>query len=192
MEPVSTLVLVAAFLAPATLTRRLIWEANSNISNAAKFIDEKHTAIALLPGVPTPVTRLVVHKVEQALTLSNREQLKREMKSYSLLSSGWGDANSAIPTSHSMEITLLLIDKLPARLPLPRPMLSHNGELGLYWDLQQGYAELGIERDGLVTFFSRESNGIERTEENLSIASISPAWFWEAIGHLDAALKVVA
>lgn len=192
MEPVSTLVLVAAFLAPATLTRRLIWEANSNISNSAKLVEKIHTSISLLPGVPAPVTRLVVHKVEQAPTLSNREQLKRETKAYSSLSSGWGDANSAIPTSHSMEITLQLIDKLPARLPLPRPMLSDNGELGLYWDLQHGYAELGIERDGLVTFFSRESNGSERIEENLSIASMNPAWFWEAIGHLDAALKVAA
>lgn len=192
MEPVSTLLLAAAFLAPAALTRRLTWEVTSKLGYEASHSYERHTFISLLPGVSVPVTSAVVHKVDQVPTISNREQLKREVKAYSSLNPGWCGINSAVPSPSAMDIALTLIDALPAQLPLPRPMLSFDGELALYWDLQHGYAEVGIERDGLVTFFRRESTGREYFDEDLSTASMNQAWFWRAVGHLDTTLKAAA
>lgn len=192
MEPISTLVLAAAFLAPAALTRRLIWETTPRLSSEANHADEKLTLIALLPGVTKSATSDLIHQIDASPALSTREQLKRETKSYSSLVAGWAGINSVVPSPSAMHIALGLIDSFPARLPLPRPMLSSDGELAFYWDLQHGYAELGIDKVGSVTFFSRASGGQERFEEQLSILGMSQSWFWEAIGHLDTTLKAAA
>ena len=192
MEPVSTLIFAAAFLVPAASTRRLAWEVNTKVAPEIVHVEESYTFKPLLPGVSAPSTNHVLYKPDSVPTISTREQLKRETKAYSSLKSGWDGPNSALPSAISMDIALRLIDGVPSRLPLPRPMLSFDGELGLYWDLRHGYAELGIERDGRISFFSRDSAGQERFDETLTPALLNQAWFWGAIGHLDTALKAVA
>ncbi len=192
MEPVSTLIVVAAFLIPAAPTRRLIWEESAEATPKVLHVEEKYTFKPLSPGVSNPSTNHLLYESSLVPTISGREQLRRETKTYSSLKPEWDGPDSALPSVLSMDTALRLIDGVPSRLPLPRPMLSFDGELGLYWDLQHGYAELSIERDGQISFFSRDSAGQERFDESLTPASLNQAWFWGAIGHLDTALKAVA
>lgn len=192
MEPVSTVILAIAFFAPATLTRRIIWEGSPTKSSEVMNIEKKYTAKPLLANTPTPVTSHLLYRPDAVPTLSMREQLKRETEAYSELKAGWDGPNSAVPSTLVIDLALQLIDGLPARLPLPRPMLSASGELGLYWDLELGYAELSVEPDGRISFFSREMNGKERFDEGLTPASLTQAWHWHAIGHLDAVWKAAA
>ena len=192
MEPVSTLIFAAAFLVPAASTRRLTWEMSTETSPKVVHVEERYTFKPLLPGATVPCTNHVLYKPDPVPTLSAREQLKRETKAYSSLKPGWDGPGSAVPSELSMDVALRMIDGLPARLPLPRPMLSFNGELGLYWDLQLGYAELSVEPDGLISFFSRDGAGKERFDEGLASTSLTQAWHWDAIGPLDTALKAAA
>ena len=192
MEPVSTLIFAAALLAPVIPTRRLIWDENSKTEPKAVRVGKIHTSISLLPGATAPATSKILYTPDVIPTLSVRESVKREMKVYSMLKEGWDGPDSLPPSVLSMEEALHLIDALPARLPLPRPMLSFNGELGLYWDLYGGYAEISVETDGQISFFSRDAKGIEYFEDNLVRTDCSQNWFWKAIGHLDTPLQVAA
>ena len=192
MEPVSTLIIAVALLAPAAPTRRLIWDESSKTEPKSLRVEKKYTSRPLLPGAIAPSTSHILYTPDVMPTLSVREQLKRETKSYSTLKSGWDGTDSLPPSVLSMEIALHLIDALPARLPLPRPMLSSNGELGLYWDLHGGYAELSVETDGQISFFSRDAAGLEHFDENLARISCSQSWFWGAIKHLDTPLQAAA
>lgn len=186
MEPVSTLILVAAaFLGPAASTRRLIWDEGVAIEPKVLFVDKKYTSGLLLPGAIVPATTHILYEPDVAPTLSAREQLKRETKAYSALKPGWDGPDSLSPSVIAMDAALRLIDVLPAQLPLPRPMLSFNGELDLYWDLQGGYAELSFETNGEIYFFSRNTAGEERFDENLTRNSFSQSWIWSTIGVLD-------
>ena len=191
MEPVYTPLIAAAYLAPAAATRRLTSETNAEIEPRVLHV-EKYTFGPLLAGATAPTTNHILYKPDVAPTLSAREQLKRETKVYSALKPGWDGPDSLSPSVRAMDAALRLIDAIPAQLPLPRPMLSFNGELCLYWDLQGGYAELSFETDGQISFFSRDTVGQERFDENLTRDSFSRSWFWGAIGALDAPLQAAA
>lgn len=192
MEPVSSLIIAVALLVPAAPTRRLIWDKSSETEPKGLRVEKKYTSRPLLPGAIAPATSHILYTADVMPTLSAREPLKRETKAYSTLKAGWDGPDSLPPSVLSMETALHLIDVLPARLPLPRPMLSFNGELGLYWDLHGGYAELSFETGGQISFFSRDATGLEHFEENLARTTCSQSWFWGAIGHLDTPLLAAA
>lgn len=191
MEPISTLIAAALLFSPAVSTRRLAWEGTSRNEYVASNV-EKHTWTPLLSDAVIPPTDRILYKPSVMPTLSAREQLKRETKTYSAIKPGWDGPDSVGPSAEAMTKMLTLIDAVPARLPLPRPMLSRNGELGLYWDLDGGYAELSIEVDGHISFFSRNMMGAEYFDEGLAVEIFNQNWFWGAIGHLDAPLLVAA
>lgn len=192
MEPVSTLIVAAAFLIPSVSTKRIVWEDNEGNSPKVVHVENKYTNKLILPLSALPSTSNVLYPLDAIQALSGREQLKRETMAYFSLKPGWDGPDSVIPSLCSMETALQLIDYFPAQLPLPRPMLSFDGELGLYWDLEYGYAELSIEIDGEISFFSRTTLGVERFEEGISLSSFDYSWFWRELGHLDATLKMVA
>jgi hypothetical protein len=116
-------------------------------------------------------------------TVSPREWLKLETAEY--LGSSRAVHEGVAPSTDAMNAALSFIDAIPARLPLPRPMLSSSGELGLYWDLPLGYAEACFESDGAVVFFSRSDEGMEHFEESLKVENLDSRWFWGTLGQLD-------
>ena len=84
-----------------------------------------------------------------------RESLKREIVAYGQYDHDWNGPNTVGPTFDQIKAANSFVEAIPARLPLPRPMLSFNGEIGLYWDVSGGYAEASFKSDGNMSFFSR-------------------------------------
>ena len=109
----------------------------------------------------------------------------REVLAYGEFADGWNGVGTKAPTLEAIDAATAFINAVPARLPLPRPMLSSNGEIGLYWGLDGGYAEATFERNGDFAFFSRATYGEENFVEGLTITALSDNWFWGAIGPFD-------
>lgn len=191
MEPISTLILTAAFLAPVTATRRLTWETSTENDSKIIYVTAD-TITILLPGdIVSPTTDKLI-EIETSPVLSARELLKRETESYAHLTLGWNGPGSVAPTRKAMDMAQLFIDSIPARLPLPRPMVSSNGEVALYRDLEGGYAEVSFETEGQAFFFSRNADGKEHFEEQLGVGLIDENWFWKTVGSPDVPLKHAA
>ncbi len=194
MEPISTLILSFAFLVPVPVTQRLI----SAESQKSKYESSKNsssmrdTMLPLMVNVKSTVTDRALYKSQATQLVNARELLKSETKAYSLLEAGWDGEGSQPPSKIAMNNALRSIDAIPARLPLPRPMLSPNGELGLYWDLDGGYAELSVETNGQMSFFSRKANGQEIFDADMAISNLNDIWFWKSIGELDSPLRAAA
>ncbi|MDD2892893.1 MAG: hypothetical protein PHF20_03090 [Halothiobacillaceae bacterium] len=186
MEPLSTLVLTAAFLATAPATRqpRWVWETVSDIRSELNFGVNTQFLLPTPATIATPETQDSL-SVPVVQALSPKELLMREVLTYSEFADGWNGVGSKGPTQQATKAATMFIDAVPAQLPLPRPMLSSNGEIGIYWGLEGGYVEATFEPTGKFTFFSRDTNGKERFNEGLKIADLSDNWFWEAIGYLD-------
>ena len=62
MEPVSTLIIVAAFLGPAASTRRLIWDESAAINPKVLFVDKKYPSGPFLPGAIVAPTTHILYK----------------------------------------------------------------------------------------------------------------------------------
>lgn len=93
---------------------------------------------------------------------------------YSRLSDGWDGPESKAPTARSIEAIEALVDRLPSSLPIPTAMLSRTGEVGLYWDVPNAFADLVVDDDRVFSVFVREKgSGVEEFAEDLVADEVS-------------------
>jgi hypothetical protein len=82
-------------------------------------------------------------------------RIKAELDMYSAVSAGWDGPNSAAPQRSHIEDAKRFISLLPAGLPLPKPMLSASGEVGLFWRSDEMFADVVMEGEHKVSMFVR-------------------------------------
>lgn len=190
MEPLSAFVLTAAFIATVPTTRRPAWDADYESTTRETLT----IATSTLPLLPTPDS-IATPSTQEHLDLtfeqsfSPSELLKREVLTYAEFGDGWNGDGTFGPSIDAIKTALEFIHAIPSRLPLPRPMLSSNGEIGLYWGFDGGYAEATFESNGKIVFFSRSNDGVERFDDWLEAGNLDSNWFWGSIGVLDVIAK---
>lgn len=87
--------------------------------------------------------------------LDRIELLRAQLESYRLLDTALlGDDGSPAVDSH-IDAACSILSLLPAGIPLPRPMLSTDGEVGLYWKSNDYLADAVIEDDSHFSLFIR-------------------------------------
>lgn len=184
MEPVSTLIITFAFLAPIANNRKSTWDNRLERFHEIPFIDKTNTHVLGNNSLPS-TEKFITTPLQAGPLLSSKTLLQEELESYSELRAAWNGPDSLAPTRGAITSAQTFADIVPSRLPLPRPMISENGEIGLYWDLEEGYADATFTADGTAYFFSRASNGVEKFIAGLDLSSLNDAWFWEMVGSLD-------
>ena len=193
MEPVSAFIIAGVMLVTAPATKRQEVVNSGSSSKNQKYIDGRTEFVlpAGWSGVGVPGTLIKANAIDSRPAIIPRELLKREIVAYAQYGNGWNGPDTIGPTSQQITATNAFIEAIPARLPLPRPMLSSNGEIGLYWDLSGGYAEASFESDGNLAFFSRTRLGKEFFQDGIQLKNINDNWFWGGVGSLDV-LEAVA
>lgn len=196
MEPVTTFALAAALLAVVPATQRSAIETRSERATAVGRLSTPSSVLGVLPGAPTQTPtefkiRGDISQPQQYL-VSPQESLKREVAAYRDLEAGWNGSDFTLPTGEVVDAALEFLEKLPSRLPLPRPMLSYDGELGLYWDLVGGYVEVSFDSRYRLTYFSRDTQGHEEYREDIDISYVNGGWYWASIGYLDRNIALAA
>ena len=112
------------------------------------------------------------------------EVLKQTARTYATFVDGWDGEGSFAASAASVESSLAFIDQLPGGLPLPGIMLARDGELGFYWDLIGGYADISFSLGGSASFFSRSNAGEEQYIDEIPLHRITRSWFFEQLGQL--------
>ncbi|MBK6998669.1 MAG: hypothetical protein IPH35_01375 [Rhodoferax sp.] len=189
MEPLSAFIIAGVMLAAAPATKRQEMDYAKPVSKNQHCVDNGTEYI--LPTIsgdiayPNTLGIIKFDKFNTGIAVNSRELLKREVSAYVRYKDGWNGSETLAPTSLAIDAANSFVELIPARLPFPRPMLSANGEIGLYWVLSDGYAEVSFELDGNVSFFSRTRAGKEDFQDNISLDSLGSDWFWSVIGPLD-------
>lgn len=115
-------------------------------------------------GTSSTPENLHMNAGDRALGDAALRRLVSDLRSYGDLADGWDGEDAKPPTREHIGLVEALLSKLPSEVPVPRPMISSTGALGLYWDAQQRYADLEIEATGEVSLFTRRTEG-EHDEE---------------------------
>ncbi len=182
MEPISTLALVAAFLAPIPLTKRPDWSESLGRTEHFSIADRAPTNELIAP--PDVATESIVLSPLANTVLDKRILIKREIEGYRFLENGWDGESSQSANSQSIQNACEFIDCLPSGLPLPGAMLSAAGEVGFYWDLEGGFADISFSTDGSASFFSRTVAGMEFFQDAIMLNELNPAWLFRKLGAL--------
>jgi hypothetical protein len=68
-------------------------------------------------------------------------------------------------------LAMNLVSTLPNYIPLPQLMCSEEGQIGMYWDIDDVYADLNIETDGTMSVYTRvRSTDVETYHEDVTDA----------------------
>lgn len=102
--------------------------------------------------------------------------LKLEIEDYAILKDGWDGIGSKAPSRIAIDGILFALDVLPDGVELPTTMLYCDGEVGLYWHVNNFYADLCFDTDGIGSFFSRNGSA-EYFKDNLTTKAMIPSWF---------------
>ena len=193
MEPLTTLMLVCAILAPIPLTNRPEWATPVNSKIKSALIDpDVHTTFYEPTTEFSSATDSILMRAPPNIFVDRRDLLASEVKAYNFLTVGWDGSESVPPSMSSMDSALTFIKKLPGGLPLPRPMISSIGEVGFYWDMDGGFADISFTNDGKASFFSRSTIGIEEFNEDMLIQAFTRDWFFSALGELSSPQTLAA
>lgn len=92
---------------------------------------------------------------------SGYDLLKMDLKAYLSLEDGWDNQDSKAVLVETINTAIQFVDKLPSGIPLPKPMLSNNGEIGLYWDIGDIYADVSFEEGNSLSIFLRDRSDEE-------------------------------
>ncbi|MCY1365170.1 hypothetical protein D9M69_520050 [compost metagenome] len=126
------------------------------------------------------------HNAITPKALNRLELLNAELVSYGLLPSGW-DGEESVPADMAhIEAATRALGVLPAGVPLPKPMLSADGEVGLYWKNRDYLADIVIEDAHSLSLFIRSLK-----EGNKEIFIPSIAIGADATAAIAAAFKAV-
>ncbi|QGZ62119.1 hypothetical protein [Paraburkholderia acidisoli] len=92
--------------------------------------------------------------------LTKIEALRAEINDYAGLADGWDGEGSRAPSADAVVDAICLTMHLPAGIPVPRAMVSANGEVGLYWRSDRAYVDIAIEDGGTISIYARDkANG---------------------------------
>lgn len=174
MEPV-TLFVIASFTANAAATSRAPW--------SAPRIEKKNPRATLVLSIPAPTNLLVAPAAAPTAFVTLKDRLLKELEQFSpnAANSDPGLISSTEDISAAAEILRIL----PAGLPLPTLMRNDDGQIGMYWDNDQAYADINIEPGRTLSLFSRSRlSGKETFIDTISLASFTPSWAFENLSLL--------
>lgn len=97
--------------------------------------------------------------VEQDAGADAMNVLLRELIAYRSLPHDWDGYDGQPASPRATLDALQFLQQLPSGLPIPTPMLSGSGTVGLYWDHDDYYASLEFEGDGTYTYLTDSPEG---------------------------------
>lgn len=125
----------------------------------------------------------IVEPIGSAAFISPKERALRTLWSYDP-SNPLGDTTIVTNVGH-IQLAEQIIQSLPAGFPIPWMNRNDDGEVGLYWDDDDAYADIDIDSDGVISFYSKlRSTGEEQFLPEISIDEFNPAWAHEHLALL--------
>lgn len=167
MEP-TTLLLVAAFLAPVPSTNRQSPFSAKSYSEYSVVPTVLATTQTVKQAPATLETELLATDVPTSLQSS----IEKEIASYAELSDDWDEEGGRAPSMETIISAELIAKYVPPAFKA-KVMVSSSGAISLYWDHLGGYAEVGVDLDQSCYFFARDPNGRETFLDTLSVAEVA-------------------
>jgi len=151
--------------------------------------------VTLSPGVaaalkPETLARFVVDASATEFQLRNPSELDRlqaTLQSYLKLEEGWDGYNGLPASPEAVEDALEFLQQKPADIRLPYPQLSSDGEVGLYWQTDKVFADVGFRGKRLYSVYAtyRGEPAAEFASDGLRLAE--DAWPPQLIQILERA-----
>ena len=134
------------------------------------------------PGEAWRETDAAFIQASSVVAISRADWIDAQIESYSALQEGWDGPDSQPPQMAHIEAARSILRSLLAGTPIPKPMLSSSGELGLYWEEPEWMADIAIESDHEFSlFFRSRDRRVEVLKSGLTVGANSSAVIKETL-----------
>lgn len=135
--------------------------------------------ITPLPDIPTNATpsytiNTYVAKTGQQNEISFGRSNADIISTYSTYPLNWDGYDGIAPSSETISDALSFIEKLPYGVVEPRPGVSGDGEISLFWENDDIYIDIGFLGDGTYVLYARDSQDIEYFKDSIDLHSPLP------------------
>ncbi len=86
---------------------------------------------------------------------SSEDKLHAELLTYLDLPEGWNGYEGEPASFDAVIDAINFLTMRPDDIPLPYPQIAPDGEVGLYWRVDEVYAEVGFYGDGQCSYYAR-------------------------------------
>jgi hypothetical protein len=97
-------------------------------------------------------------QVSLILPPSREDQLTGQLQSYVDLPVGWDGYGGRPASKAAVADALAFLEKRPSDIPLPYAQLASDGEVGLYWDSDGVFADVGFYGNGKYSFYAKHTS----------------------------------
>jgi len=135
--------------------------------------------ITPLPDIPTNATpshTIYTHyaKTGQQNEIDFGRSNADIINSYQSYPLNWDGYDGIAPSAETINDTLSFIAKLPYGVIEPRPGVSGDGEVSLFWENDDIYIDIGFLGDGTYVLYARDSQGIEYFKDSVDLSGPLP------------------
>lgn len=181
MEPLSTIALLASLALPATALPN--WGANKKSKEGG--IDTSLTRMYFAAPEATFEKPMSAVETSNLSTVVTSGGVLSQLSSFAKLEAGWDGPDSVVPAEEHIEAALDFVLSMPPVFPLPKAMLTADGEVGLYWDDKNIYMDIAFEPEGKISIYSKvRSSGKEKFLDSVDTSVINSNWYFDALGDL--------
>jgi hypothetical protein len=182
MEPLTTFALLVS-LAGIPTTLKPTW--NTERSNGTSIAPSTLIPSYVADAVGISATKNL--SIDSTVNLIGSESLDvlNILSSYADLVDGWDGVDSVAPQWQDLERAVGFVQGIPSSIPLPRPMLSPSGIVGLFWDTEFAYSDVHFDDDNKMSIFIRNrQTGVEHFYDEVAVENLHPDWYFEVFGTL--------
>lgn len=103
------------------------------------------------------------------------EKIISKIRSYANYEDNWDGYDGIAANDNAIENTILFLKKLPYNIIKPRPGLSGDGEIGLFWDKSDFFIDVGFLGENKYSYYAKDSENREYYGNEINIdEEISP------------------
>lgn len=108
---------------------------------------------------------------------SSAAALHAKLRSYPKLAPGWRGDDSIPPPPTAAEQAIAFLANRPVSVPLPRPEVTNDGEVGLYWDSGGIFGEIVFPGDGRYYYYAElDVDGTVVTKDGGDDIEVDGVW----------------
>ncbi|MGT0246640.1 hypothetical protein [Burkholderia pyrrocinia] len=110
--------------------------------------------------------------------------VKEELASYSRLGEDWDGSGASIANKEHLNDALGFLNRLPGGIAIPTPMIGSSGDIGLYWDLPEFYADIAFEGRGAFSLFVKnKASGTESFDRFDNVQNLNQDRLFQMLGR---------
>ena len=130
-----------------------------------------HWTISTILSAPTNPNADINSEISklQAKESKNIEAAIAKLITFYSYEQNWDGYSGVIPSGKAVDDAITFLRKLPNHSFIPRPGISGDGEIGLFWETKNLFVDIGFIGDGKYSYYAKDRDDKEIFGDDIKI-----------------------